>query len=505
MRPRRGRIPGRLRLLVFGAALAVALGAMWLGVTSRSGTAATAPSPYQHFRTRPGLRPPPVTIVRRSAGTAPGYIFLAPKNKGVEQAGPMIIDDVGQVVWFDPLPTKGVTDFKVQSYQGRPVLTWWQGLLGPGYGVGGGFVVMNSAYHVIKVVRAGNGLVADVHDFQITPAGTAYMTIFHKIPYDLSGIGGPKNGYVLEGVVQEVSMATGRVLFEWHSAQHVAPSESYETLGPKTGLFKAPYDYFHINSVQLEPNGNLLVSARHTHTIYEISRKTGKILWRLGGKKNDFTFAVPGARFAWQHDARRQTDGTITLFNNNASSAQKGFESRALVLRLDLSTHRVTLVRAYAPTPRLLSTSQGDQQRLPDGHVFVGWGSNPYFTEYTSDGHILLNGTFGGPSVDSYRAFRFPWVGHPTSKPAIALDHANRTLNVYASWNGATQVNRWQVLAGPDRQHLRPLTSAAKSGFETTIPVNTSAPYIAVHALNPGGGVLATSPIAHNTNRGLAG
>jgi Arylsulfotransferase (ASST) len=485
-------------LVVLGVVLIAAVGGFWLGFEPGSSRGSDAPPPSQHFQTRSGLRPPPVTILHRASGTAPGYIFLAPKNKGVDQAGPMIIDNSGQVVWFDPLPTKGVTDFKVQTYQGRPVLTWWQGQLGPGYGVGGGFVMMNSSYHIIKVVHAGNGLTADVHDFQITPAGTAYMTIFKKIPFDLSSLGGPKKGYVLEGIVQEVSLATGRVLFQWDSADHVDPKESYQDFGPKTGLFKSPYDYFHINSISVEPNGNLLVSARHTHAVYEVRRSDGAVLWRLGGKQSDFSFGS-GATFAWQHDVRWHADGTITLFNNNSDKARKGLQSRALVLRLNMATHRATLVRAYAHQPPLLSTSQGDQQRLPGGHVFVGWGSNPYFTEYAANGKVLLDGRFGGPSVDSYRAFRFPWVGRPTSKPAIALAHAtNGQPNVYASWNGATQVARWQVLAGPDAQHLSAVTSAARTGFETAVPLNTSGRYVAVRALDARGATLGTSRAVPN-------
>jgi hypothetical protein len=483
-------------LIVLGVAL-VAAASFWLGFEPGSGRSSDAAPPYQHLLTRPGLRPPEVTILHPATGTAPGYIFLAPKNKGVEQAGPMIIDNSGQLVWFDPLPTKGVTDFKVQTYRGRPVLTWWQGKLGRGYGVGGGYMILDSAYRLIKVVHAGNGLTGDLHDFQLTPAGTALMTAYRKIPFDLSSVGGPKKGYILDGIVQEVSLATGRVLFEWHSATHVPLAESYLPLDPKMGGITSPYDYFHINSVDLDTDGNLLVSSRHTHTVYKVRRSDGAILWRLGGKQSDFTFG-PGAQFAWQHDARRQPDGTISVFNNNAAHERKGAQSRVLFLRLDLATHRATLAHAYAHQPPLLSTSQGDGQRLPDGHVFVGWGSNPYFTEYTADGKVLLDGRFGGPNVDSYRAYRFPWVGRPTSKPAIALDHADGTLNVYASWNGSTRVAGWQVLAGQDAQHLRPIASAKKTGFETAVPVNTSARYLAVHALDARGTVLATSPVAQN-------
>jgi Arylsulfotransferase (ASST) len=484
------------RLVAFGVVIVGASIGVWLGFETGGGQSAPPPPPpYQHFLTRPGLRPPLVTILHPASGTAPGLIFLAPKRK-VAQDGPMIIDDRGQVVWFDPLPAKGVTDFKVQRYQGRPVLTWWQGQVAKGgySGSASGYMIMDSSYHVIKVVHAGNGLTGDIHDFQLTPSGTALMTIFHKVPYDLSSIGGPKQGYVLEGVVQEVSLQTGRVLFEWHSLDHVAPSESYLPLGPKTGLLKSPYDYFHINSVTLDTDGNLIVSSRHTSTVYKIRKSDGAIMWHLGGKKSDFTFG-PGAQFAWQHDARRQADGTITLFNNNAQAAKKGIQSRALVLRLDLTQHRATLVHAYAHTPPLLSTSQGDLQHLPNGNVFVGWGGNPFFTEYSASGRVLLDGRFGADD-DSYRAFRFVWVGRPTTKPAIAIGRATSGLPiVYASWNGATEVASWQVLAGPDVNHLSPTVTAAKGGFETAIHLTASAPYAMVRALDAKGAVLGSSPV----------
>jgi hypothetical protein len=306
---------------------------------------------------------------------------------------------------------------------------------------------------------------------------------------NLTSLGGPGHGYVLEGTVQEISLGTGKVLFEWHSARHVSPAESYLPLGKKGGRFKSPYDYFHINSVALDGNGNLLVSARHTSTVYEIRKSDGKILWRLGGKKSDFTFEA-GARFAWQHDARRQPDGTITLFDNAAQSDQKGIQSRGLVLRTDADAHRVTLVRAYVHRPELLSTSQGDSQRLPNGNLFVGWGSNPLFTEFSADGKVLLDGTFG-TGDDSYRAFRFTWVGRPTTRPALAVDGKT----VYASWNGATQVARWQVVGGRDARHLSVLRSAAKDGFETAIRVDRPPKVIGVRALDPSGAVLGTSPL----------
>ena len=463
----------------------------WAGGATSGGSAKPGPVPLaQHFRSRPDLRPPIVTILHRVPGTAPGYVFLAPKKK-VDQAGPMIIDGSGQVVWFDPLSTGAVTDFKVQHYRGRPVLTWWQGQVETGHGTGSGYVIMDDRYRILKVVQAGNGLTGDIHDFQLTPRGTALMTVFDKVKYDLSDLGGPRDGYVLEGSIQEVSVATGRVLWTWHSIDHVDPGESYLSFGPKGGRERTPFDYFHINSIA-EQNGNLIISARHTHAVYEIRKRDGKILWRFGGKRSDFQIG-PGAEFSWQHDARPGPGGTMTLFDNASHQSDRTGVSRALLLRVDQANRRVTLLHAYTHDPPLLSTSQANVQRLPDGHVFVGWGSQPYFTEYSLHGRVLLDGRFGSGS-DSYRAFKFEWVGRPTSPLAITVVRGRGALRtVYASWNGATQVRRWQIVAGSDAGHLRAVAVAPKRGFETAIPVRTTVRLVAVRAVDSRGAVLGIS------------
>jgi hypothetical protein len=475
------------------AVAAVALAA--LAASAGAGTAAKRPA-FQHFLSRPDLRPPPVHIVRRAPGTAPGYIFIAPK-KEVDQAGPLILDDAGTVVWFHPLDTHGVTDFRVQRFHGRPVLTWWRGESAKGIG-NGRYVIVDDSYRVIGNVTAGNGLAGDIHEFIITKRNTALFTVYRRVDADLTALGGPTNGRIEEGVVQEVAIPSGKVLFEWHSAPHVAVDESYES-PPKDD--KEPFDYFHINAIEEDGAGKLLVSARHTHALYEIRRRDGAVLWRLGGKESDFKFG-PGARFAWQHDARFHPDGTLTLFDNAASRPGQAKRSRVLVLRLDTRRHRATLVRSYTHRPkRLLSTSQGNAQFLPDGHVFVGWGSNDYFTEFDRSGRILLDGRFGSKEVDSYRAYRLPWVGHPFAPPAIAARAASGRAVVYASWNGATEVRGWRVLAGDDRTRLRAVAESPKRGFETRISVPTRARYVAVQALDEGGRVLRSSPAVRPASR----
>jgi hypothetical protein len=277
------------------------------------------------------------------------------------------------------------------------------------------------------------------------------------------------------------------VLFEWHSADHVPLADSYEPL-PKDP--KDTWDYFHENAIEEEPNGDLLVSARHTHAVYAIRRSDGRIRWTLGGKHSDFS--GPGADFAWQHDIRRHADGTYSLFDNHASHPGQAKESRVLVVRLDRAAKRATVVRSYEHTPPLLSTSQGNAQLLANGDVLVGWGSNPVATEFARDGTVLLDLRIRGKKVDSYRWFRMPWVGHPVDPPVAVARRTGRAVTVYVSWNGATEARQWRV-SGDGVV----LATVPKDGFETAIRVPGGAKAYAVDALDADGDVIGASPLVH--------
>ncbi len=401
------------------------------------------PAQPQHvraFRSRPDLSPPGVDVVARAHDTAPGYIFVAPK-KGESQEGPMIVDDRGEPVWFRPTQDEHAMDFKVQQYRGEPVLTWYQGV-GTSYGRGE-YVVADSSYREITGVRAGNGYEGDHHEFLITPQETALITIYNPLPWDLSPFGGPKDGMVLDGIAQEIDIETGEVLFEWHSLDHVGFDESYSKPSKDS---EWAFDYFHINSIDLDHDGNLLVSARKTFAVYKIDRKTGEVMWRLGGRNSNFEMS-PGARSRYQHDARRLPDGTITLFDNGG--VYKNDQSYGVALELDTDEMAADVVRKYAHPDEQLATTQGNMQALPNGGVFIGWGSEPVFSEFSGDGELLFSANLP-PEVESYRAFRFPWSGHPDDDPAVAAEPGPEDeVTVYASWNGATEVAAWRVLAGP--------------------------------------------------------
>lgn len=466
----------RLIAILF-AAIALLVGTALPGASAPVLGTAEPPEPH-HFVTRPDLSPPVVRIDTPANGTEPGGIFLAPHGTAA-QSGPMIVDDQGQPVWVKPVGDGDqlfTMDFKAQTYRGEPVLTWWQGAPRPGYGEGE-YVVLDRSYRQIATVRAGGGLRADLHEMVITPRDTALLIAYHTVQRERP---------VVEGVIQEIDIATGEVLFDWRSLDHVALDESTV---PEPEDPAAPYDYLHLNSVFEDASGDLLVSARHTDTIYQLDRETGAVQWRLGGERSDFA-VDPDAVFARQHDARWQPDGTMSLFDN--ASSEPGPTSRALVLAVDQQARTVGVVRQFAHPGGGTSVSQGDHQVLPGGGSFVGWGSQPEFTEFDANGEVVLHGSFGD-GMPSYRAFRLPWTGTPTDTPVAALREDGGVSTVYASWNGATEVRTWRVLAGPAPDQLRPVAEVGKTGFETSAALPAPEEYAAVEALDADGQVLSRS------------
>lgn len=449
-------------------------------------------SPPQEFRTRPDLLPPAITITTLGDATAPGHVFVAAKVPDGRN-GAMIIDEDGDLVWFSPLDIDVAehNDFRVQHYRGEPVLTMWEGVSQVGTGFGH-FVLLDSNYDVIARLQVGNGYHgADLHECLLTDHGTALVIVYNPVRWNLTPGGGDENGTALDGIVQELDIETGRVLFEWHSLDHIGLDEAIGDPPDDTGV---PWDYFHLNAIEADGNGDLILSARNANGIYKIERITGRVLWRLNGTRSDFAMGE-GTPFAYQHDARVHPNGELTLFDNAESDQGKDGEipSRGMVIRLDEEAKTATLVREYLHPTGVLSVSQGNMQVLPNGNVFIGWGSAPVFSEFDAEGNLIFNGRFP-TGANSYRAYRFSWVGTPSAPPDIAVETGlGDELTVYASWNGATEVAHWDVLAGPDPEGLEPVGSGARIGFETAIAVTTVEPYLAVRALNADGEVLGAS------------
>jgi len=483
-------VGGAVRPLLYGFSVAVPDD---VKVVASQGHPAVAADRLQRFHSRPDLAPPIVTVYRHSSREAPGETLMTPYGVPSRQAGPMMIGRDGQLVWFRPLPHgTAASDLRVQEYNGAPVLTWWQGTITDhGFGLGEGEIV-GANYETVAVVKAGNGLQSDLHEFQITPAGTALLSAYYPVRCDLSPIGGLTDGAVTDSLFQEIDIKTGLVMFQWTSLDHVALRASYSAVAGTSVAW--PFDFFHLNSVNLDPDGTLLVSSRNTWAAYDINAATGQLIWTLGGKRPTFT-EEPGATTVFQHDARQVGTDAYSLFDNGASP-QEHAQSRGVVLTINAQADTVSkLTQFLHPGRPLLADSQGNLQALPDGDWLVGWGQEPDVSEFTAAGTLLFDAGLP-PGYESYRALRFPWVGMPQTSPALAVGvTSGGGADAYVSWNGDTQVRRWELLEGPSADALVDVGSVARDGFETAIALKRggSNRYGAVRALGADGTVLATS------------
>ncbi len=342
---------------------------------------------------------------------------------------------------------------------------------------------------LVATVRGGNGFAPDLHEFQVESDGAAFVTSFQGLRWDMTPDGGVSGGSVWDGILQEIDVPTGLVMYEWHSLDHV-PVGLSDLAAAKSA--DAILDYFHLNSIQLLAGGDLLISARNTSALYEISPAAeGAVRWELGGKKSSFAMGA-GTTFWFQHDARELTPGLITLFDDEAAPARAP-SSRAIALRLDTASHTVSLAHVYSPPGALLAVALGNVQTLPSGDVLVSWGTTPYVTEYNPAGALVYEATLPHGD-DTYRTYRLPWSATPTTRPAVALRPASGGFTGAVSWNGATDVARWELEGGAAPTHLSAQKALPKRGFEADFTVPSGDRFVAVRAIGAGGKLLGSSP-----------
>jgi hypothetical protein len=473
------------------------------------------------FVSAPDLHPMKVTVNIDKPGTASGSIFVAPFTlygaNMIGQTGALIMDQAGNPVWFNPLCSIYIqnTDFRVQSYLGRPVLTFWEGTISGTQSSdlnlpagdpepGAYYLILNQHYNVIKRISARNSFTSDLHEFTITKRNTALFTAIKQVPADLTPYGGPEDGYIDDCSIQEIDIETGRLLFFWNALSHIDPGDSMMP------AFSAPesnnvWDCYHINSVEEGPDHSLLISMRNMWAIYKISKESGNILWQLGGKRNEFKIG-PGASFSWQHDARYRSVSRISMFDDAccaSSTSPPECQSHGLILDLDFCYMTANAVRTYFHDPALYVPSQGNVQELPNENQFIGWGQEPYLSEYAEAGNtitdprlnFLYDVRFPNENM-SYRAFKNKWTGLPLYPPSIAVIKEHDDIEIYASWNGSTETAAWQALAGPTPCHLSVITKRTpRTGFETKINIQSDGPYYQVNALDACGLVIGSSDI----------
>lgn len=417
----------------------------------------------------------------------------------------------------------GVANVNVQTYEDKPILSFYGGPLEDGTDIGNGYIFgYDQEYREVGHLAARHLKVGvDPHEFVMTGKKTAIVTAYETIKWDLRPHGGDEDGSVLDSIFQEIDLINFKVLFEWRASEHISMDLSYKPLGDSD----YGWDFFHITSVQKSQKGDYLVSGANMHSIYMIDGKTGSTKWTLGGKGNDFReIASPeGSHFsagllsmAWQHHAQfypGKEEREFTVFDNHGISIN-GWGctsncSRGLHFKLDPGAKTAQLLNEYLHPAGLWSISQGSVQVLDNGNVFIGWGRNPAMTEHLPDGDCVFDVQFSpwrSPAtewkgLDSYRAYRVDWAGMPHWTPDIAADKAaNGDLTAWVSWNGATEVREWVLLGSKKEMDLngpgKVVSRAQWDGFETVLwAEKTNVRYLRAVAIGAGGQILRASGI----------
>ncbi|WVQ98406.1 hypothetical protein IAU59_005529 [Kwoniella sp. CBS 9459] len=451
-------------------------------------------------------------VLPASFSTNDEYLFLAPRGTDVTDLTALILTRDGEVVWFGAAPEFGYAQsmaFQTGYHKGEQVIAIWDGQFNAaGYGNGFG-IILDQTYKPIANLSSNiEGSTLDFHEFYLTDNDTALATIYINQQYDLSTFNvtttDGSQGWILGGAFEEIDVATGQSLFTWKSLDHIEPSQCYAEPGSTGTETSNPYDYFHINSIEKDLQGNYLISSRHCHALYYISAQTGDILWTLGGKNSTFTLG-DGCEFSWQHDARWRDNYTrISVFDNAATSWESDEAyARGLLLNVDTTAKNVTLSQAFVPWNQTVSKSQGSIQLMSNGNWLLGWGQTPFFSEYDSSGTLLSSAQFGVGNVQGYRVLSSNWTGYPTTTPSVAVVNNASTsqYDIYVSWNGATEVVQWVLTGstGPSSasSSSTTLNQVQKTTFETLFSINqdvaASYSWIQTRAVSSNGSVLGFS------------
>ncbi|KAF2640106.1 hypothetical protein P280DRAFT_490477 [Massarina eburnea CBS 473.64] len=476
------------------------------------------PYPMQRFYSSELVAPRLNVLTTHPSCDDGSYTMFNPRGTKVpdDARGPMIIDAQGNLVWT-VTGYEQTYDLMAQEYKGKQYLTFWSGNDAIGGHGNGHYIMLDTSYKEVARISAGNGLWGDLHEFRFTDAGTALLTVYDVQPIDLTPVGASPKGWIWDSVFQELNIETGEVVFQWRASEHFSVVDSYHPPGGAGNSQKAPYDFFHINSVEKDPKGNYLISSRYTSTVSYIDGRTGEVIWVLGGKRNQFADLSDGRAtdFRFQHDARWQEDHTmISLFSNDDEPGQKEKKpfSRPMKIRVDTVNFTAQLEGQYINKLEFLSSSQGSMQVLPNKNVLVGYGFSSAFTEFSPSGVALCESHFGASSrfghgdVQSYRVMKFNWTGTPETRPSMTII----SNSAFVSWNGATEVQDWVLETGEKpagRSHIKWTEGfkITKEGFEMELVLpKQRGTYVRISGLDAEGKILGTSRVPRCGGGGLS-
>lgn len=458
--------------------------------------------PYRVYKTA-DWRHPHLEIESNGGELADGYLMFTPKrrgasNRGLNQSTPVIMSQDNELVYAFA-ETKTTNNFQPLTIDGTTHLSLWQGdaVIGHGYG---SLLVMNDGYNVRQhdLHESLNTLATetkhydysgaiDFHEHTVTDRGTLLVTAYNNTPADLRALDGPEDGWVSDSQFYEIDLETDAVLFRWSSLDHFDFTQSKMRFPSYMcdGSPLKPWDYFHINSVQAIGDDAYLISSRHLWTCYLISRADGHVIWEFNGSGNggDFGPLPLEGQFEWQHHARAHSISehgmVLSLLDNHNTDQDYGKESsKAIIFQLTFPPDRNTppTILQRLPT-EYVSMSQGSYEiGLSNGNELIGFGPIPVIREYGPGGNatdIRWQGRYGNDNiVQSYRVFKAEWHATPQNwDPVLVVEGSDTNIKGYVSWNGATEVERWNVYIVREGDSKETVGYAVKDGFETMFDV----------------------------------
>ncbi|VTT62341.1 unnamed protein product [Fusarium fujikuroi] len=419
-----------------------------------------------------------------------GFLFLTMEHG--DKSGPAIFSSKDLSLVYADISYAKTFDARTQVKSGGKYLTFVEG------GRCHAFDANYQKKWTVKIEDLGTTQ-GSIHEFEFTTqGGTALMTAVQDVRYNLTALGGEMDGWLSDSIFQEVELETNRVTNVWRSFTHVNLTDTMVKYSPKkTFMHGDGFDWFHIDSVSKTSKGHYLVSSRSLSAIILLQADSLNPQWVLGGKRNQFKDLSGGnaTNFANQYDAKfvQGNESQISFFDNRVttSGSCSGENcSRGVVVELDYEEMTVRLLHEFYHPQKISSGSGGSVQGLDNGNFLIGWGANPGITEHASNGTVVMDiqrgviphATDGDPDLDMsvYRAWKMEWIGRPPWGPSIAAAvPGNEATNatIYVSWNGDTQVDRWEVYVGEDDKNAtsspRLLTNSSRFGFETEILLGT--------------------------------
>lgn len=392
--------------------------------------------------------------IRYSDNPDTGYIFM--NNWG----GPpynIIFDNSGNPIWYHKYPDRR-RDFKVQK---NGLLTM---LVRTNYPFGEGFIGMDQTYTVVDSFHAVNGYGTDEHELQVLEDGHYLLLGRRETVVDMSQYveGGRTNATVREAVIQEFT-PEHELIFQWRAWDHFDIADTYV---PSENELTGSYIRFpHMNAIDIDDDGNIVLSSRHLSEVTKINRQTGEIIWRLGGPKNQFTFINdPLNGPENQHDVRALGNGRYTVFDNG--NEHNPPVSRAVEYEVNTEDMTATLVWEFRDNPDKYTHWMGNHQRLPNGNRLINWadGSLPKITEVRENGELAFEMWWQG-YIHTYRVFRFPWQGK-AKKPYLVLEPHKESIHLIFNKFGDQDVDYYNIYAGPSPE-TSTLLDTARTTFKS--------------------------------------